>query len=161
MLAHILADLSAVSDRVTAATMLMAICRRLLPPVGRQGSHRRGACAEASGKGAKRALDVRDPNAKQRMRKMFANVAAKPRHVVKTAATDETSDALLGDILGSIGAGDSARPAAAHLSRAWTLLSSQPIKRSSLRDVLDPPACRNADWPPQHHCWRLPSAQRR
>ena len=68
-------------------------------------------CAEAAGKGGKRAPEMPDPNAKQRMRKMFANVAAKPRHVAKAAATDETSDALLGDILGSIGAGDSARSA--------------------------------------------------
>ncbi len=43
------------------------------------------------------------------MQKLFASAALKPRQVAKPAATDETSDALLGDILGSIGAGDAAR----------------------------------------------------
>ena len=67
------------------------------------------ATAEATGKGGKRASEAPVPGAKQRMQKLFATAAMKPRHVVKPAATDETSDALLGDILGSIGAGDAAR----------------------------------------------------
>ena len=69
----------------------------------------RSTGADGGGKGGKRVPDAPVPGAKQRMQKLFASAALKPRLVVKPAATDETSDALLGDILGSIGAGDAAR----------------------------------------------------
>ena len=65
--------------------------------------------AGAGGKGGKRAAEAPVPGAKQRMQKLFATAALKPRHVAKPAATDETSDALLGDILGSFGAADAAK----------------------------------------------------